>query len=125
MKTPMKWIDAASVFPYFLIVSIPNLKYLPLGFLRIVRTSRVLRLLPSNNETKQMLFGLNVLLRTIYQFKFLWLCLGIMCILGAAIIYFIESKDNPEMTSILQGEELHPFFYHFGQVLAKSGSYSF
>ena len=91
----IKWVDIIAVFHYFAILYISHNTTLEfrkhtLGFLRIARCARIVRLFPKTDESIR-LHKISWIIRTsVDEFKTLFLCITIAIIVGGAMMYYIE-----------------------------------
>ena len=96
----LNWIDGAAVLPYFIMFIIRPGEVHSLGFIRIFRFLRIVRIFRASNNSTQLNVIMEVLTQCIGYFQMLFLCFIMVVILGGSLIYHIEVSSNVDFTSI-------------------------
>lgn len=92
IKSPMAVIDLLAIIPFYLPMIIP----IDLRILRILRLTRLFRIFKINRYTKSLKLILKVLKRKKEELLITLFVTMIMLLLSSAIMYIIETNDQPE-----------------------------
>lgn len=103
-KEMMTWVDILAVIPYFMLIAITDKTIESLSFFRIVRFLKIVRLLRLSRHSKRLKVVGSILKSSIGDLQLLLLCLSILIIFGASLMYYVEGLDSSEtqFTSIPQ-----------------------
>lgn len=100
-KSYLNWIDGFAVIPYFITLTITQEKVTSFAFLRILRLIRVIRLFRMSKSSKRLQVIFEVLKLCAADFQMLGICFWIAIIIGASVMYFVESvTPNSDFKSI-------------------------
>lgn len=92
IKSPMAVIDLLAIIPFYLPMIIP----IDLRILRILRLTRLFRIFKINRYTKSLKLIVKVLKRKKEELLITLFVTMIMLLLSSAIMYIIETNDQPE-----------------------------
>lgn len=93
----MNWVDIISVTPFFVIIAISDEDAFSIYFLRIMRFFRTLRLIHLSNHSTRLKLFCDIIISSIADFQRLFVCLGMLVILGGSIMFYLEAhnRDTP------------------------------
>lgn len=90
----LNWIDALAIFPYFIMLIINPEEVGSLDFLRIIRLLRVFRLFKLSKHSKRLKIVAHIIYMSRSDFALLLLCLWLLVVFSASIMYHIENKKD-------------------------------
>ena len=94
------WVDGIAVVPYFTLLLCVSGRVKSLGFIRIFRFVRVLRLFRLSKQNKRVHIFQEVMKASVRDFQMLLALLSIETILVGSIMYHIEFSSNDQFFSI-------------------------
>ena len=100
LKEFSNWIDFVAVAPYFLLMIFVRGRVKSLGFLRVFRFIRVLRLFRLSKQNKRVHIFQEVMKASVGDFQMLLVMLLIETILVGSIMYYLEATSNKQFDSI-------------------------
>lgn len=96
-KGIMNWVDLFSVLPYFVVLIIEVKALGALGVLRTLKFLRVLRLFRLSKHSRRLKVVAIILKSSFGNLKLLFICLTMVILLGAILIYYLESMETHEV----------------------------
>lgn len=94
IQSILNWIDASVSIPYFAVPLFSNKVVINIGFLRILKFVRVMRLFRLSKHSKRLKVVGEIIKSSIPDFQLLLLCFGIAIIFGGSFVYFTEKADD-------------------------------
>ena len=103
-KETMTWVDILAVIPYFILIATTDQTIESFSFFRIVRFLKIVRLLRLSRHSKRLKVVGSILKSSVGDLQLLLLCLSILIIFGASLMYYMEGVNSSEtqFTSIPQ-----------------------
>lgn len=104
-KETMTWVDILAVVPYFALIATTDRMVESFSFFRIVRFLKIVRLLRLSRHSKRLKLVGSILKSSLGDLQLLLLCLSILIIFGASLMYYVEGvggSSETQFTSIPQ-----------------------
>ena len=91
----MNWVDALAVLPYFLVtLPLGETNMRSLGFFRMLRFVRVIRVVRLSKQSRRLKVVAHILRSSIEDFQMLLSCLGMLIMVYASIMYYVECVNQ-------------------------------